>query len=208
MTQNVQEATPIREPSAGVPSHKSSSMHRWNASSRYGASLVAVVLGGYLAMRGSLTVMWVQSPQDTDVIGALLLQFFVGGAVLVAGALIAPASLARRVLASAVVVAGLTVHAIGSASVTNATPPFLLYGSMSVTIGAFTAAAVWLIVRGRSLPTFVLLLGFAAVPLLTERLTHTGWSGIVREDLLTGVSAAIGIGVAWAAAAADRTRSQ
>ncbi|WP_240555547.1 hypothetical protein [Plantibacter flavus] len=205
MTQNVHEATPIRASSAGVPSHKSSSMHRWNASSRYGASLVAVVLGGYLAMRAGLNVMWLQS--DADVIGTLLLQFFVGGAVLVAGALIAPATLARRVFASAVVVAGLAVHAVGSASATSATPPFLLYGSMSITIGAFTAAAVWLIVRGRSLPTFVLLIGFAAVPVLTERLTHTGWSGIIREDLLTGVSAAIGIGVAWAAAAVDRIRS-
>jgi len=206
MTQNVQEATPIREPSAGTTSPETHAMPRWNASSRYGASLVAIVLGGYLAMRAGLNVMWLQS--DADVIGALLLQFFVGGAVLVAGALIAPASLARRVLASAVVVAGLTVHAVGSASVTNATPPFLLYGSMSVTIGAFTAAAVWLIVRGRSLPTFVLLLGFATVPLLTERLTHTGWSGVTRDDLLTAASAAIGVGVAWAAAAVDGARSR
>lgn len=206
MTHNVQEAMPARLPSVGTTSPETQAMPRWNASSRYGASLVAVVLGGYLAMRGGLNVMWLQS--DADVIGALLLQFFVGGAVLVAGALIAPVSLARRVLASAVVVAGLAVHAFGSATATIATPPFLLYGSMSFAIGAFTAAAVWLIVRGRSLPTFVLLLAFAAVPLLTERLTHTGWSGVTREDLLTGVSAAIGVGVAWAAAAVDGARSR
>ncbi|MBF4570320.1 hypothetical protein ITJ57_16245 [Plantibacter sp. VKM Ac-2880] len=205
MTQNVQEATPARLPSLGTTAPEPP-VGRWNASSRYGASLVAVVLGGYLAMRAGLNVMWLQS--DADVIATLLLQFFVGGAVLVAGALIAPVSLARRVLASVVVVAGLVVHAFGSATVTNATTPFLLYGSMSVTLGAFTAAAVWLIVRGRSLSTFALLLAFAAVPVLTERLTHTGWSGVTREDLMTGVSAAIGVGVAWAAAAVDGARSR
>lgn len=206
MTQNVQEATPTRLPSLGTTSPEPSTVPRWNASSRYGASLVAVVLGGYLAMRAGLNVMWLQS--DADVIATLLLQFLVGGAVLVAGALIAPASLARRVLASVVVVAGLAVHAFGSATVTIATPPFLLYGSMSVTLGAVTAAAVWLIVRGRSLPTFVLLLAFAAVPLLTERLSDTVLSGITRDDLLTAFSAAIGVGVAWAAAAVDGARSR
>lgn len=181
--------------------------HRWNNASRSGASLVAIVLGAYLVMRAPLNVMWLQPADDTEVIGNFVLEFIVAGAVLLGGVSLAPVSAGRRLIAAAVVVSGLAFHVVGSATATISTPPFLFFTSFAVTVGGFVGAAAWLIVRGRSWPTLVLLLAFAALPPLTERLSYTGWSGVVREELLLVVSGVIGIGVAWAAAAVDRARS-
>lgn len=207
MTQNVQETSTVGTTSPSGPSTALQQTHRWNAASRYGASLVAIVLGAYLVMRAPLNVMWLQPPSDTEVVGNFVLEFVVAGAVLLGGVSLAPVSVGRRLIAAAVVVACLAFHVVGSATATISTPPFLMYASFAVTLGGLAGAAAWLIVRGRSWPTLVLLLVFAVLPRLAERLSYTGWSGVVREDLLLVTSGAIGIGVAWAAAAVDRIRS-
>ncbi|MBD8535767.1 hypothetical protein ITJ66_15050 [Plantibacter sp. VKM Ac-2885] len=207
MTQNVQEASTVGNMSPGGPSSALQQAHRWNASSRYGASLVAIILGAYLVMRAPLNVMWLQPASDTEVIGNFVLEFVVAGAVLLGGVSLAPVSVGRRLIAAAVVVACLAFHVVGSATASISTPPFLLFASFAVTLGGLAGAAAWLIVRGRSWPTLILLLAFAVLPTLAERLSYTGWSGVVREELLLIVSGLIGIGVAWAGAAIDRTRS-
>ncbi|MGK9147539.1 hypothetical protein KXS11_07940 [Plantibacter flavus] len=180
----------------------------WSASGRHGASLVAVLLGGYLLMRTQLSIAVIQPAEAVEVITALVLQFLVAAAILVAGAMIAPASLTRRVIAVAVIVAGLGVHAAGLATVSASTPDQLVYALLPTTVGAFTATATWLIVRGRSWPTLLPLAAFALVPALNERLSSTGWSGVVRDELTIVAAAAIGVGVVWLAAAIDHSRGK
>ncbi|HXH36954.1 MAG TPA: hypothetical protein VNJ54_21440 [Plantibacter sp.] len=180
----------------------------WSASGRYGASLIAVLLGGYLLMRTQLPIAMLQPAEATEIILSLVLQFVTAAAVLLAGALLAPATLARRLTAIIVIVAALGAHIIGSATVNIATPTLLVYTALPITTGAFIATAVWLIVRGRSWPTLSLLVAFAAVPFLIERLSYTGWTGIVRDEVVLATTAVIGIGLAWGAAAVDGRRAR
>lgn len=180
----------------------------WSTSGRYGASLIAVLLGGYLLMRSQLPIAMLQPAEEVEVVSSLVLQFLTAAAVLLAGALVAPASLARRVTATIVIISALGVHIIGSATVDISTPTPLAYALLPITAGAFTATAVWLIVRGRSWPTLGLLVAFAALPVLIERLSYTGWTGVARDEVVLASGAVIGIGLAWGAAAIDGSRAR
>ncbi|ACQ80803.1 NADH dehydrogenase (quinone) [Beutenbergia cavernae DSM 12333] len=176
-------------------------------SGRYGASLVAVLLGAYLVMNTNMSAFVNLATRGDALLAlALGLQAAFGLAVLVAGLAIAPAPAAHRLLAVAaavvvIVVAGVVIHLwlMGSVRVAGAWTAAVL-SLPGATL--FAASLGWLIVRRRP-PLTALLLLLALVPgLLNHALRLAGVSGgAVNILLMPLVVAVVGVGIAWAARA-------
>ena len=123
---------------------------------RYGASLVAVLLGSYLLLNTSVSQIAVAlaglGAMPQTVTALLVTQLVFAGLVLLAGILIHPATPARRLAAGAVVLVGLILWVVLSGvRVTGAVrlPPLsivILAPSFVITL---LAVAAWLIVRER-----------------------------------------------------------
>lgn len=175
---------------------------------RYGASLVAVVLGVYLVLQWQPGPLLGVGAVEPLLAAQIVIQLVLGALLLAGGLAIAPASPIRTVpmaLLAVVVIplAALIVHL----RVTGALPgrPIWLWTLLTPGMAALGVAILgWLVVRGRSPFLYVLALG-AAIPALVRfglLLAGVPTPFIWYTDLL--LSLVVGVGAAWIAAGAAR----
>jgi hypothetical protein len=175
---------------------------------RYGASLVAVLLGSYLLLNANVSQVAVAlaglASMPPTVTALLMLQFVFAGLVLVAGVLIHPATPTRRLIAAAVIVIGLVLwFVLSSARITGALrlPPLslaVLAPSFAVTV---IATAVWLIVRERPGVSYLLLILVLAGGFIPYALVMANVDSGTSQLAVTPIAAILGIGIAWLARA-------
>lgn len=182
---------------------------RFSYDGRYGATLVSVVLGGYLLLTTNvsplaLAVVGVGAYPDQQVI-LLFTQYLFAVAVLVFGLAIAPATSGRRVIAIVVVLIVLVLWTmLVGARVAGAAGP-LPFASGFVVATSFIVPLVtatgWLIVRERPALSYLLLLLTpigGAVPFF---FALNSMPSTVSYLVAMPMAAALGGGIAWVARA-------
>lgn len=182
---------------------------RFSYDGRYGAALVAVLLGGYLMLTtnvGQLALAFsgrANFPPEQTVF--LFLQYAFAVAVVLAGLAIAPATSGRRVIAVVVALVLILLWTIlFSARITGTAGPlpfatgFFTWPSLIVPLAAATG---WLIVRERSAISYLALLLAFLGGLIPFLLVLNGASGIVTQLIVPAVAGVIGVGIAWIARA-------
>jgi hypothetical protein len=175
---------------------------------RYGASLVAVLLGSYLLLNANVSQVALAlsglGGLPANVTALLVTQLVFAGMVLVAGFLIHPATGARRVAAAAIVLVGLILWIVlTSARITGAAQlPALsivvIAPSFAVTV---LATAGWLIVRERPAATYLLLIVILAGGFIPYAMVMASVDSGTSLLAVTPLAAVLGIGVAWLARA-------
>ena len=153
------------------------------------ASAVAVYLGGYIlvqSLTGQLAAALAGLGGLREVIGLLLGQTLFGLLAVVVGLFLAPASAARKVLASVIVVAGVALTLASQAarlttgfggiplSITLANAFFMV---------ALLVGAGWLIVRSARLGWLALLAAFILIP-LPYFFAFNGISSVISQVVL------------------------
>jgi hypothetical protein len=175
---------------------------------RYGASLVAVLLGSYLLLHANvsqiaLAVSGLGGLPGT-VAALLISQLVFAILVLAAGVAIHPTTGARRVAAAAVVVVGLILWVVLSGSrITGALhlPPVsvvVLAPSFAVPV---IATAGWLIVRERPAVTYLLLILILAGGVIPSAFVIAAVDSGTAQLAAAPIAAVFGVGVAWLARA-------
>jgi hypothetical protein len=182
---------------------------RFTYDGRYGAALVAVVLGGYLLLTANVSQLVLAiggvGAYPAEQLVLFLTQYLIAVTVLLFGLAIAPATSGRRVIAIVVVLMLLVVWTtIVAARVSGATGP-LPFATGFVVATSFIVPLVtatgWLIVRERPAISYLLLLltviGGALPFLMTLNAMPPGVSFLVAIPL----TAVLGAGIAWLARA-------
>ena len=175
---------------------------------RYGASLVAVLLGSYLLLNANVSQVSLAltgfGALPANVAALLVAQLAFATVVLVAGFLIHPATGARRVAAAAIVLVGLILWIVlVSGRITGAIqlPPLsivVIAPSFAVTL---LATAAWLIVRERPAGTYLLLILVLAGGFIPYAMVMASVDSGTSLLAVTPIAAVLGIGVAWLARA-------
>jgi hypothetical protein len=182
---------------------------------RYGMSLVAVLLGVYLLLNGSYGqfVSFTLQPQTDPLLSAqLFLTFLFGVVVVVFGLVVAPGSLARRLIGTAIFVVLVLLYAI--------MVPVYLHGGGGVVVQAIAqpsfmvtlgATAAWLLVRGRPAWSLVFVIAIVLIPVIVNALFRAaaiaGSVGVVNMAQIV-LPAIFGIGIAWLGRAVAGSRAQ
>lgn len=175
---------------------------------RYGASLVAFLLGSYLLLNANVsqvgTALSGLGGLPPTVIAVLVLQLLFAALVLIAGIVIHPTTPTRRLVAAAVVVIGLVLwFIVTTARLTGdlRLPPLsivLVAPSFAVTV---IATAAWLIVRERPGVTYLLLILTIVGGLIPFALVMANVDSGTSQMVIIPIAAIIGIGIAWLARA-------
>lgn len=175
---------------------------------RYGASLVAVLLGAYLLLNANVSQVALAlsglGAMPGNVTALLVSQLVFAIVVLVAGFLIHPTTGVRRVAAAAIVGVGLIVWIVLLAvRITGAVrlPPLstvVIAPSFAVTL---LATAAWLIVRERPAGTYLLLVVILAGGFIPYALVMASVDSGTSLLAVTPIAAVLGIGIAWLARA-------
>ena len=175
---------------------------------RYGASLVAVLLGSYLLLNANVSQVALALSGlggiPGNIAGLLLAQLVFAALVLLAGFLIHPTTPGRRLAAAAVVLIGLIMWIVLSAARVTGSIPLpplsivVLAPSFAITL---LATAGWLIVRERPGVTYLLLLLIIVGGVIPYVLLMAATDSGTTLLAVTPVAAVLGIGVAWVARA-------
>jgi hypothetical protein len=175
---------------------------------RYGASLVAVLLGTYLLLNSNVSQIAVAlsglAAMPQTVTALLVSQLVFAALVLLAGILIHPATPARRLAAGAVVLVGLILWVVISGARVTGTvrlPPLsmvIFAPSFAITL---LAVAAWLIVRERHGASYLLLILTLAGGFIPYALVMSGVDSGTNGLAVTPIAAVLGVGIAWLARA-------
>jgi hypothetical protein len=175
---------------------------------RYGASLVAMVLGGYLLVVSNVSQLAIglaglasYPPEQTAL---FLMQYLFAIAVIVFGLAVAPGALGRRVIAIVVVLVLILIWTlIFTARLTGSVP--LPYASGFITAPSFIAAlalpAGWLIVRERPGVSYLFLLASLFAGLVPFLFVLAAAPAGVTQWTMPPLALIVGVGIAWAARA-------
>ncbi len=172
---------------------------------RYGITVTATVLGGYLLSTASIgqfvqAMAFGGAPELFAVL--LLLRYVFAVAVLAIGFLLAPTSTGRRLLAAGIVVIGGIVFAVLIAlRLTGGLsgPPAMSIVLHPAFFAVLLATAGWLIVRGRPAISFLLLLATLLVGFVPFGFALAGIESAMAELVVTPLALLVGVGIAWAA---------
>ncbi|HEV7741285.1 MAG TPA: hypothetical protein VGO65_02605 [Pseudolysinimonas sp.] len=176
---------------------------------RYGASLVSLVLGGYLLLNSNITQLAIALGGSTafapDQVAYFSIQFIFAIAVIVFGFAIAPAALGRRVMAVVLALVLIILWTLlYTARITGTGGP-LPFASGFVSAPAFIVTLVlatgWLIVRERPWVTYLLLLLTLLAGAIPFSLVLNGASAVPTQLAGFLVAAVVGAGIAWLARA-------
>lgn len=175
---------------------------------RYGASLVAVLLGSYLLLNANVSQVALAlsglGGLPANVTALLVAQLVFAVIVLVVGFLIHPSTPIRRLAAGAIVLIGLVLWIVLSgARITGAVslPPLsivVLAPSFAVTA---LATAGWLIVRERPAVSYLLLIAILIGGVIPYAMVMAAVDSGTSLLAVTPIAAVLGIGVAWVARA-------
>jgi hypothetical protein len=175
---------------------------------RYGASVVALVLGGYLLVVSNVSQLAIglaglatYPPEQTAL---FFLQYLFTVAVIVFGLAVAPGALGRRVIAVVVVLVLILIWTvIFTARLTGSVP--LPYASGFITSPSFIVAlalpAGWLIVRERPGVTFLFLLASVFAGLVPFLFVLAAAPAAMVQFTVAPIALIVGAGIAWAARA-------
>jgi len=174
---------------------------------RYGASLVGLLLGGYLLMQASIEQLALALSGGTawplEYVAVMLLQLAFAVIVVVASLLIAPATPTRRAVAAVVAVAVIVAWMLlagGRLSGDLSGLPFWTYGFTTVSFAGMLAPTLgWLIVRERPARTYALLLLTLIAGAVPFWAIDAGVPGVLVQTLLPGIALGTGVGIAWLA---------
>jgi hypothetical protein len=182
---------------------------RFSYDGRYGASLVSLVLGGWLLLNANVAQLAIGlggiATYGADQVAYFLIQYIFAIAVILFGLGIAPATSGRRVIAVVLALVLIVVWTVlYTARITGAAGP-LPFATGFITAPSFIVPLVtatgWLIVRERPGVSYVFLLltllGGAAPFFLVLNAAPSIASQVVGF-IVAGV---VGIGIAWAARA-------
>jgi hypothetical protein len=185
---------------------------------RYGMSLVATLFGAYLLINGSYTqfVSVVLLGHQAELAPLLLSQFLFSVIVLVFGALVAPASIARRVVAAAIEIVAILIFAVFQPVYLSGGGPNLGRAGIWFSGGFLTpvflvtlaAAAAWLVLRARPGWTPLFLLATLIIPFVSVGLVFAGVGSTTTPMILNTLCTVIGVGIAWLARAVAGSRAQ
>jgi hypothetical protein len=180
---------------------------RFSYDARYGASLVAVLLGGYLLLFANVSQVTLGLsgrgfPLEQTVY--LLIQYLFAVLVVVVGLLIAPGTQGRRVFAVVAVLIVLVVWTLlVSARMTGAASPLPAFVTGFVVSPVFIVPLVttlgWLIVRERPAVSYLLLVATLFGGTISFAATLNAVPAIVTMLIAPPIAGAIGIGIAWGA---------
>lgn len=175
---------------------------------RYGASVVALVLGGYLLVNTNLSQLALGisglasfEPAQTAI---FFLQYAFAVVVVLFGLAVAPGAIGRRVIAVVVVLVLIVLWTvIFSARLTGTVP--LPYASGYIAAPSFIAAlaipAGWLIVRERPGVTYLFLILSILAGLLPFLVVLASADVIINQLIIAPVALVVGVGIAWLARA-------
>ena len=172
---------------------------------RYGASLTALVLGGYLLVSTNVAQLAIGlggiSSFRADQMAFFAIQFVTAVAVIVFALAVAPATSGRRIIAIVVVLVLLLVWLILFTARMTGNPGPLPFAMAFVTPQSFIVPLVtvlgWFIVRERPpLSYLVLLLSIVggAIPFL---LVYAAAPAVFSQLTVVPVAAIVGVGMAW-----------
>lgn len=175
----------------------------------YGASVVALILGGYLFLNTNLSQLAIglagMASYPAEQVAIFLLQFVFAIVVILFGLAVAPATPARRgaaVVATLVLIILWTV--MFSARITGASGPLPTATGFIASPAFIVPLAVvlgWLIVRERPGITYLVLLLSLIGGAVPFALVLNGASVIVYQLLTAPLVAVLGVGMAWIARA-------
>jgi hypothetical protein len=183
-------------PTVAVPADRSRAL----------ASAVAVYLGGYLILLAfssqialALSSLGNLPPTYTAL---LLAQLIFAVVVVVVGLFLAPASAGRKVIASAIVVAGVVIALVSvilrvTGGFAGAGVPVSLTVANTTFMTVLAVGAGWLIVRSATAGWLALLLALVLVP-LPYVFALSGLESALIQFIALGVAAAIGAVIIWA----------
>ncbi|MGN6501349.1 MAG: hypothetical protein ACTHKX_00395 [Pseudolysinimonas sp.] len=175
---------------------------------RYGASLVAMVLGGYLLVVSNVSQLAIGlaglASYPAQQTALFLMQYRFAIAVVVFGLAVAPGALGRRVIAIVVVLVLILIWTlIFMARLTGSVP--LPYASGVITAPAFIVAlalpAGWLIVRERPGVSYLFLLASILAGLVPFLFVLAAAPVGVTQWTMAPLALIVGVGIAWAARA-------
>lgn len=182
---------------------------RFTYEGHYGASAVALILGGYLFLNTNLSQLAIGlagvASYPAEQVAIFLLQFVFAIVVILFGLAVAPATPARR---GAAVVAALILIILWtvmfSARITGASGPLPTATGFIASPAFIVPLAVvlgWLIVRERPGITYLVLLLSLIGGAVPFALVLNGASVIVYQLLTAPLVAVLGVGMAWIARA-------
>ncbi|HWM33597.1 MAG TPA: hypothetical protein VNR36_05105 [Pseudolysinimonas sp.] len=180
---------------------------RFSYDGRYGAALVAVLLGGYLLLSADVARLAlglagvIAFPPEQTIV--LLLQYLFAIAVIVFGFAVSPAASGRRIIAIVLVLVLLVIWTMlyvarltGSAAPLPFASGFLTAPSFIVPLALSTG---WLIVRERpaiTYPLLILSLFGGVVPFL---MVLAAQPSAAMQLVQAPLALALGVGIAWLA---------
>lgn len=188
------------------PTRRYPSSPRITYEGRYGAAVVALLLGGYLLVVSNVSQLAIglagiggYPPEQTAL---FLMQYLFAIAVIVFGLAVAPGALGRRVIAVVVVLVLILIWTlIFTARLTGSVP--LPYASGFITAPSFIVAlalpAGWLIVRERPGVSYLLLVASVLAGLVPFLFVLAAAPAAVIQWTLAPLALLTGVGIAWAA---------
>jgi hypothetical protein len=175
---------------------------------RYGASLVAVLLGTYLLLNANVSQVTMAlsglGGMPPTVTALLVTQLVFAALVLLAGVFMHPATSSRRLVAGAIVLVGLILWtALSGARITGAIrlpqlSSVVLVPSFAVIV---LATAAWLIVRERPGVTYLLLILTLVGGIIPNALVMANVDSGTSQLTAVPIAAVLGMGIAWLARA-------
>lgn len=176
---------------------------------RYGASLVAFILGAYLLV--SLNLGAFAQVFRGSLGPEVFAPFVIAMIVLIAAIVLHPTTNLRRVIALVIVVVGvITLLSYQLARISGGmslgrdlnimSQSVLRWDAVTITL----VLAAWLVVRRRRPVTYILLVAVALVGFLGFFLLIVGLPSLISSIVITVVGLVIAVGIAWAAAAISR----
>lgn len=175
---------------------------------RYGASLVAVLMGSYLLLNANVSQVGMAltglGGMPPTVVVLLVVQLVFAVLVLIAGLLVHPTTPTRRLVATAVVLVGVVlwfVVSTGRLTGDVRLPPLSLVFVTPAFAVTVLATAAWLIVRERPGVTYLLLILTVVGGLIPYALVMANVDSGTNQLAVTPIAAILGIGIAWLARA-------
>ena len=182
---------------------------RFSYDGRYGASLVSLVLGGYLLLNSNISQLAIAlggiSSFAPDQVAYFVVQYVFAIAVILFGFAIAPAASGRRVIAVVLALVLIIVWTVlYTARITGAGGP-LPFASGFITAPSFIVplviAAGWLIVRERPGVTYLFLLLTLLGGAIPFFFVLNAVPAIAAQFVSFVVALVVGVGIAWLARA-------
>lgn len=180
---------------------------RFTYEGRYGASVVAMLLGGYLLLNSNLTQLAIGisgvasfPPEQTAI---FLLQFLFAVVVVLFGLAVAPGATGRRVIAAVVVLVLILLWTmLYTARISGAGGPLPFFAGFFTApsfIVSLALPAGWLIVRERPGLTFLFLILSVLGGLIPFLFVLGSAPSFVMQLLLAPLALVLGVGIAWLA---------